>query len=130
MINVNLAILNQDHSTNHHQPCSLIRTGFFNVKNLGGIMQEHEKNLLLLIVIGACIGFAKLLVSDEKLTWRLTIGRTILGAATSTIAGAIILQIPDISPLALIAIASALGILGSTFIENWLKSQSTKWGVK
>ena len=93
-------------------------------------MQEHEKNLLLLIVIGASIGFAKLLVSDEKLTWRLTIGRTILGAATSTIAGAIILQIPDINPLALIAIASALGILGSTFIENWLKSQSTKWGVK
>ena len=32
-------------------------------------MQEHEKNLLLLIAIGAAIGFAKLLVSDEKLTW-------------------------------------------------------------
>ena len=93
-------------------------------------MEYHEKNLLLLIVIGASIGFAKLLVSDEELTWRLMIGRTILGAATSTIAGAIILQIPDINPLALIAIASALGILGSTFIENWLKSQSAKWGIK
>ena len=93
-------------------------------------MADHEKNLLLLIVIGASIGFAKLLVSDEELTWRLAIGRTILGAATSTIAGAIILQIPDINPLALIAIASALGILGSTFIENWLKSQSAKWGIK
>ena len=93
-------------------------------------MQDHEKNLLLLIAIGAAIGFAKLLVSDEKLTWRLTIGRTILGAATSTIAGAIILQIPDINPLALIAIASALGIMGSTFIENWLKTQSMKWSGK
>ena len=93
-------------------------------------MQDHEKNLLLLIAIGAAIGFAKLLVSDEKLTWRLTIGRTILGAATSTIAGAIVLQIPDINPLALIAIASTLGILGSTFIENWLKSQSSKWSIK
>lgn len=58
-------------------------------------MQEHEKNLMLLIVIGAAIGFAKLLVSDEKLTWRLIIGRTILGAATSTISGAIILQVPE-----------------------------------
>ena len=93
-------------------------------------MEDHEKKLRLLIVIGASIGFAKLLVSDEDLTWRLMIGRTILGAATSTIAGAIILQIPDINPLALIAIASALGILGSTFIENWLKSQSMKWGGK
>jgi hypothetical protein len=93
-------------------------------------MEDHEKNLLLLIVIGASIGFAKLLVSGEELTWRLMIGRTILGAATSTIAGAIILQIPDINPLGLIAIASALGIMGSTFIENWLKAQSMKWGGK
>mgnify|MGYP004515821777 CR=1 FL=1 len=93
-------------------------------------MEDHEKNLLLLIVIGASIGFAKLLVSGEELTWRLMIGRTILGAATSTIAGAIILQIPDINPLGLIAIASALGIMGSTFIENWLKAQSMRWGGK
>ncbi len=93
-------------------------------------MEDHEKNLLLLIVIGASIGFAKLLVSDEELTWRLTIGRTILGAATSTIAGAIILQIPDINPLALIAIASALGIMGSTFIENWLKNKAATWSAK
>ena len=93
-------------------------------------MQDYEKNLLLLIAIGAAIGFAKLLVSDEKLTWRLMIGRTILGAATSTIAGAIILQIPDINPLALISLASTLGIMGSAFIENWLKAQSMKWGGK
>lgn len=93
-------------------------------------MQEHEKTFWMLVVIGASIGFAKLMVSDEKLTLRLMIGRTILGGATSTIAGAIILQVPDINPLALIAIASALGILGSTFIENWLKSQATKWRIK
>ena len=93
-------------------------------------MQDHEKNLLLLIAIGAAIGFAKLLVSDEKLTWRLTIGRTILGAATSTIAGAIILQIPDINPLALISLTSALGIMGSTFIESWLKRQANTWSIK
>ncbi len=30
-------------------------------------MEDHEKNLLLLIVIGASIVFAKLLVSDEEL---------------------------------------------------------------
>ena len=102
----------------------------FYYQNLGGLMQDHEKNLLLLIAIGAAIGFAKLLVSDEKLTWRLTIGRTILGAATSTIAGAIILQIPDINPLALISLASALGIMGSTFIESWLKRQANTWSIK
>jgi hypothetical protein len=88
-------------------------------------MQDHEKNLLLLIAIGAAIGFAKLLVSDEKLTWRLTIGRTILGAATSTIAGAIILQIPDINPLALISLASALGIMGVRLSSLGLNAKQT-----
>ena len=96
-------------------------------------MQEHEKNLLLIVVMGACIGFAKLLVSDEKLTWRLALGRTILGAATSTIAGAIVLQVPDISPLALIAIATALlannsnGIVYKAFadlIQNFYSSMN------
>lgn len=33
-------------------------------------MDDHEKNLLLLVVIGASVGFSKLLVSDEELTWR------------------------------------------------------------
>ncbi|MCU4492632.1 phage holin family protein [Acinetobacter guillouiae] len=33
-------------------------------------MQEHEKILLTLIVIGGLIGMSKLLVSPEKLTFR------------------------------------------------------------
>ena len=96
-------------------------------------MQEHENKLGMLatlIIIGAAIGLAKLLVSDEKLTWRLTLGRTILGSASSVIAGAVLLQVPDIDPLALIAIASTLGILGSTFIESWLKRQANSWSIK
>ncbi|MDN5491611.1 holin [Acinetobacter guillouiae] len=88
------------------------------------------KNLLFILAMGACIGFAKLLVSGGKLTWRLAIGRTTLGAARSTIAGAIVLQVPDINPLTLIAIASTLGILGSTFIESWLKRQANTWSIK
>jgi hypothetical protein len=41
-----------------------------------------------------------------------------------------VLQIPDVNPLVLIAAASALGILGSTFVESWLKRRATGWGVK
>lgn len=91
-------------------------------------MQEHEKTLLTLIVIGGLIGMSKLLVSTEKLTFRVILGRTILGSASSLIAGLVLLQIPDISPLALLGIGSALGILGSTFIEEYLKKNSKKWG--
>ena len=91
-------------------------------------MQEHEKSILMIILIGGLIGMSKLLVSKEPLSARLVIGRTILGSATSLIAGVVLLQMPDISPLALVGLASALGILGSTFIEEYLKKNVDKWG--
>ncbi|WOE32734.1 holin [Acinetobacter sp. SAAs470] len=91
-------------------------------------MHDHEKTFLTLIFIGGLIGMSKLLVSNEKITFRLLIGRTILGSASSLIAGLVLLQLPTISPLALIGIASALGILGSTFIEEYLKKNAKKWG--
>lgn len=91
-------------------------------------MQEHDKSILMLIVIGGLIGMSKLLVSKEPLSVRLLIGRTILGSATSLIAGVILLQIPNVSPLALIGLASALGILGSTFIEEYLKNRVKNLG--
>ena len=71
---------------------------------------------------------SKLLVSSEPLSVRLIIGRTILGSATSVIAGAVLLQVPDINPLALLGIACAFGSLGSTFIEEYLKKNINKWG--
>lgn len=45
-------------------------------------MQEHEKTILELIIMGALIGIAKLLVSSEQLTFRVVFGRALLGSAT------------------------------------------------
>lgn len=90
-------------------------------------MQEHEKTFFTLVIIGGLIGIGKLLVSDEPLTIRLAIGRTILGVGTSLVAGVVLLQIPDINPLALTGIAAGIGILGSTFIEQYLKKIANKW---
>lgn len=90
-------------------------------------MQEHEKSIVMIVVIGGLIGMSKLLVTKEPLSARLVIGRTILGSATSLIAGIVLLQMPDISPLALVGLASAIGILGSTFIEEYLKKNVDKW---
>ena len=89
-------------------------------------MQEHEKNLIWLLCLGACIGMGKLLVSSETLTVRLCLGRAILGGATTAIAGAALIQFPGINPLALMAIGSALGIVGAQFVELWLKKQVSK----
>ncbi|WP_407503932.1 holin [Acinetobacter baumannii] len=91
-------------------------------------MQEHEKTLMTLLIVGGLIGMGRLLVSNEPLSWRMIIGRTILGSATSTVAGSILIRFPDISPVALVSIACALGILGSTYIEEYLKKNINKWG--
>ncbi|WP_321810058.1 holin [Burkholderia sp. BCC1985] len=87
-------------------------------------MQEHEKTFLELIIMGALIGIAKLLVSSEQLTFRVIVGRALLGSATSMVAGVALLQIPHLDPLALLGIGSALGIVGSQYIEILLRRKA------
>ncbi|MEZ7524001.1 holin [Burkholderia vietnamiensis] len=87
-------------------------------------MQEHEKTFLELVIMGALIGIAKLLVSSEQLTFRVIVGRALLGSATSMVAGIALLQIPNLDPLALLGIGSALGIVGSQYIEILLRRKA------
>lgn len=84
-------------------------------------MQEHEKSLAMLAIMGVMIALGKLLVSDEQLTFRLILGRAILGAATSMIAGVGLIQFPNLNPLALYGIGCGLGIVGAQYIEVWFK---------
>lgn len=84
-------------------------------------MQEHEKSLAMLAIMGVMIALGKLLVSDEQLTFRLILGRAILGAATSMIAGVGLIQFPTLNPLALYGIGCGLGIVGAQYIEVWFK---------
>ncbi|WP_350024824.1 phage holin family protein [Providencia rettgeri] len=88
-------------------------------------MEEHEKTLLTIAVMGALIGIGKMLTGAEPITIKLFIGRVILGSATSVAAGAILILIPDISPIALTGVASALGIAGYQAVEMWLKKRGS-----
>lgn len=89
-------------------------------------MQEHEKTFLELTIMGALIGIAKLLVSSEAITFRVVLGRTLLGSATSLIAGCVLIKIPNIDPLALLGVGSALGIIGQQYIEKCLRKRLDK----
>ena len=84
-------------------------------------MQEHTKTVIYLAIIGALIALGKLLQSMQPLSWRLVIGRMITGSAVSTIAGVVLIHIPDLPFAAVMALGSALGIIGAEFMENWLK---------
>ncbi|CAB3750779.1 holin [Burkholderia sp. MSh2] len=89
-------------------------------------MQEHEKTILELILMGGLIGIAKVLVGNEPLSFRLVVGRAVLGSATSMVAGLALLQIPDLPPIALLGLGSALGIVGSQYLEVLLRRNAKR----
>ena len=80
-------------------------------------LNDHEKELLTLFIIGAVIGLGKLLVGGERLSVRIVLGRMIIGAALSASAGAVLIMFHDLSPTALVGVASAIGILGQSVLE-------------
>ncbi|TCB77425.1 holin [Acinetobacter sp. ANC 4173] len=80
-------------------------------------MQEHEKVALQLILMGFVIAMAKVLVSTEKLTWRIVIGRAILNGFTTLGAGGALIWISDLNMLAILGLGAFLGTLGSQFVE-------------
>ncbi|WP_153076881.1 MULTISPECIES: holin [Paraburkholderia] len=80
-------------------------------------LNENEKELLTLFIIGAVIALGKLLVGGERMSARIVMGRMIIGAALSTSAGAALVMFHDLTPVALTGVASALGILGQSVLE-------------
>lgn len=84
-------------------------------------MQEHEKVALQLILMGVVIAMAKILVSEEKATWRIVVGRSILNGFTTLGSGAILIWISDLSMLGVLGLGAFLGTLGSQFVEVQLR---------
>lgn len=84
-------------------------------------MQEHEKVALQLIFMGVIIAMAKILASEEKATWRMVVGRSILNGFTTLGAGAILIWISDLSMLGVLGLGAFLGTLGSQFVEVQLR---------
>lgn len=89
-------------------------------------MHSTEGTFWKLILIGAVIGLGKLLEGGEVITMRLVIGRLIIGSAVSCVAGVALIQFKGLPELALLGIASGLGILGHSAIEalfnRWMKT--------
>ncbi|MBA7857467.1 phage holin family protein [Enterobacter sp. RHBSTW-00901] len=86
-------------------------------------MQEYEKGFIALALMGALIALGKMLNSNEPITLSLVLGRVIVGSALSLTAGVALYFVPDIHPLALAGIGSALGILGLNGVEVWLRKK-------
>ncbi|KAI3597726.1 hypothetical protein D8I24_6542 [Cupriavidus necator H850] len=91
-------------------------------------MQQEDTWLVGLGVIGVLTAVGKLLVSDDPITPRLVVGRALLGAVTSMVAGIALIQFPGLPPLALYGIGCALGIVGSQSLEAYFRRWANKQG--
>jgi CDP-diglyceride synthetase len=67
---------------------------------------------------GLFVGLGQLLGSEQKLTWRIVVGRTLSSTALGISAAAFLAWIPDLSTTALVGIACALASLGTSAIER------------
>jgi hypothetical protein len=83
-------------------------------------MPNGESTVYKLVILGALIGLGKLLLDEPQLTWRLVIGRLLLGSAVAMGAGVVLIRFPDLPEIALLGIASGLGILGHSVVESLL----------
>lgn len=88
-------------------------------------MQEHEKTLYSLVVIGLLIAVGNVLASNDPITPRLFISRMILGSLVSVVAGAVLLQVPDASPLAIQGLGTCIAIAGYQAVEVWVRRRAT-----
>jgi hypothetical protein len=86
-------------------------------------LQEYEKSIVSLTAVGAFIGLGKLLISSEKITFRVVVGRAILGSATSLLAGIVLYQVPNLHPMAILGLGSGRGIIGQQYLELLLRER-------
>ena len=80
-------------------------------------MQDWEKTLAWLAGMGALIAVGRALTSQEKLSWRVVAGRTILGSAVATVAALIYIPFPEAPMPVVIGAGAGLGILGEQILE-------------
>ncbi|MEG0233733.1 MAG: phage holin family protein [Hafnia sp.] len=89
-------------------------------------MNETDKSMVTLFLIGMLIVVGKVLAGGEPITPRLFIGRMLLGGFVSMVAGVALVQFPDLSGTAINGIGTALGIAGYQVVEIFIQRRIKK----
>ena len=74
-------------------------------------------------VIGIITALGQLLASEEKLTCRIIIGRTLSSVGLAISSGAIMLWFTDPHPLSLIGVSAGVASLGTSFLERIIQKK-------
>lgn len=89
-------------------------------------MNETDKSVVTLFIIGMLIVVGKVLAGGEPITPRIFIGRMLLGGFLSMVAGVALVQFPEINPVAIYGIAAMLGIAGYQVVEIFIQRRLSK----
>ena len=88
---------------------------------------KHEYSTWQLLsamgVIGIITALGQLLASEEKLTYRIIIGRTLSSADLAISSGAVMLWFTNPHPLALIGVSAGAASLGTSFLERIIQKK-------
>ena len=79
---------------------------------------EQIAQALMFALIGVAIGLGQLLASNEVLTPRIILGRSLSTAGIAMASGAALVWIPNLSLLGMIGIAALLASLGTSALEK------------
>ena len=93
-------------------------------------MQEHERTIITLGILGGIAAASRVLAGAEPITLRLFVGRTLLGRALGVSAAALLVRYPNLDPLAIAGAGTAMGIAGYQIVEIFLRHMRRKLGEK
>ena len=82
--------------------------------------------LIVLFVVGVLVPIGKALVTKEKETAALVVGRAILNAVFTMSAGLVLLYDPSAHTLGILALGALLSSVGMAGAERWAKWYITK----
>lgn len=80
-------------------------------------MNDWERTLAWLAGVGALVAVGRALTNKEAMSWRVVVGRVILGSALSMVVTLLLIPFPDAPMPVLVGAGAAMGILGEQVLE-------------
>ena len=93
-------------------------------------MQEHERTIITLGILGGIAAASRVLAGAEPITLRLFVGRTLLGSALGVSAAALLVRCPNLDSLAIAGAGTAMGVADYQIVEIFLRHMRRKLGEK
>lgn len=79
---------------------------------------EQIAQAFVFAIVGMAVGLGQLLASQEMLTTRIIVGRALSTGGLGTVAGVVVVWIPELSFAGQIGVAAALASLGTSALER------------